>query len=70
MKHLKGLFPNTNVEVFKGLNHGQLLIDYPEEVAKKLYTIRKHSYYTLVAMPVFRAFYHFYLRPSQNIGTG
>lgn len=36
MKHLKGPFPNTNVEVFKGLNHGQLLIDYSEEVAKRI----------------------------------
>ena len=41
VKHLKGLFPNTTVEVFKGLNHGQLLIDYPEEVAKRIIHINQ-----------------------------
>ena len=34
VKHLKELYPNTNVKVFKGMNHGQLLIDNQEEVAK------------------------------------
>ena len=36
VKHLKKLFPNTNVEVFKGMNHGQLLIDNPEEIAQRI----------------------------------
>ena len=41
VKHLKGLFPNTTVKVFKGMNHGQLLIDYPEEVAKRIIHINR-----------------------------
>ena len=36
VKHLKKLYPNTKVEIFKGMNHGQLLVDYPEEVAKRI----------------------------------
>ncbi len=52
VKHLKGLFPKTNVEVFKGLNHGQLLIDYPEEVAKRIIHNQKtfllHSRYNAI----------------------
>lgn len=35
-KHLKALHPATNVEVFNGMNHGQLLVDHPEEVAKRI----------------------------------
>ena len=36
VKHLKKLFPNTDIEIFKGMNHGQLLIDKPEEVATRM----------------------------------
>ena len=36
VKHLKELYPKTTVEVFKGMNHGQLLIDHPEIVAKRI----------------------------------
>lgn len=36
VKHLKKLFPETIVEIFKGMNHGQLLIDFPEEVANRI----------------------------------
>ena len=32
-KHLKGLCPNAHIKVFKKMNHGQFLIDRPEEVA-------------------------------------
>ena len=35
-EHLKRLLPGTNVEVFKGMNHGQLLVDRPDEVAKRI----------------------------------
>jgi pimeloyl-ACP methyl ester carboxylesterase len=35
-RHLCTLHPDTHVEIFPGMNHGQLLIDYPEEVAKRL----------------------------------
>jgi pimeloyl-ACP methyl ester carboxylesterase len=39
VKHLKRLSPNVNVEVFKKMNHGQLLIDCPEEIAKRILLI-------------------------------
>ena len=32
-KHLKHLCPNTQIRIFKKMNHGQFLIDRPEEVA-------------------------------------
>ena len=35
-KHLESLCPDVKVEVFKKMNHGQLLIDYPEEIAKRI----------------------------------
>ncbi len=36
VKHLQRLYPDAVIEIFKGMNHGQLLIDNPEEVAKRL----------------------------------
>lgn len=36
VKHLKKLKPDVKVEIFKKMNHGQLLIDFPEEVAKRI----------------------------------
>jgi hypothetical protein len=36
VKHLKRLSPNVNVEIFKKMNHGQLLIDCPDEIAKRI----------------------------------
>ena len=38
-KHLCSLHPDTHVEVFPGMNHGQFLIDHPEEVAKRMIAI-------------------------------
>ena len=38
-KHLLALDPNVHVEVFPGMNHGQLLVDHPEEIAKRITTI-------------------------------
>lgn len=35
-KHLKELCPEVRIEVFKGLNHGQLLVDHPDRVASML----------------------------------
>ena len=35
-EHLLSLHPETSVEVFQGMNHGQLLIDHPEEVAARI----------------------------------
>ena len=36
VRHLRTLHPDTKVEVFKAMNHGQLLIDHPEEVADRI----------------------------------
>lgn len=46
-KHLLKLFPNTHLEVFPKMNHGQLLVDHPEEVARRIKDImfRIHSSY-------------------------
>lgn len=35
-KHLKALCPEAHIEIFKGLNHGQLLIDHPDQVAERI----------------------------------
>ncbi len=35
-EHLLTLLPSAHVEVFPGMNHGQLLIDHPDEVAKRM----------------------------------
>jgi len=39
VKHLLSLCPQAHIEVFQGMNHGQLLIDRPEEVARLIVTI-------------------------------
>ena len=36
VKHLLQLCPSALVEVFDGMNHGQLLVDHPDEVAKRI----------------------------------
>ena len=36
VKHLLSLCPQAHIEVFQGMNHGQLLIDHPEEIAKRI----------------------------------
>ena len=36
VEHLLKLCPSAHVEVFNGMNHGQLLIDHPVEVAKRI----------------------------------
>lgn len=35
-KHLLKLYPDARVEVFPKMNHGQLLIDHPEEIAARI----------------------------------
>ena len=39
VEHLLKLYPDTHVEVFPGMNHGQLLVDHPEEVARRILEI-------------------------------
>ena len=36
VKHLLVICPNVHVQVFDGMNHGQLLVDHPDEVAKRI----------------------------------
>lgn len=36
IRHLKTLYPDTQIEIFNRMNHGQLLIDHPEEVAARI----------------------------------
>ena len=38
-KHLCTIHPGTRVEVFPGMNHGQLLIDHPEETAGRIQSL-------------------------------
>lgn len=35
-KHLLRLAPNAQIDMFPAMNHGQLLIDHPEEVARRI----------------------------------
>ena len=35
-EHLLKLCPEAHIEVFPGMNHGQLLVDRPEEVARRI----------------------------------
>ena len=35
-KHLLALCPEAHIDVFDGMNHGQFLIDHPDEVAKMI----------------------------------
>ena len=41
VKHLKRLCPKAKIKIFKNMNHGQLLIDRPEEVANMIKSITK-----------------------------
>ena len=36
VKHLQSLFPAAHIEVFTKMNHGQFLIDHPDEVARRI----------------------------------
>ena len=38
-KHLKELYPAAQIEVFPKSNHGQLLVDHPEEVASRIISL-------------------------------
>lgn len=39
VKHLLSLCPDLHVEIFDKMNHGQLLVDHPEEVAERIVKI-------------------------------
>ena len=41
VEHLKKLCPEVHVEVFPKMNHGQLLVDHPEEVARRIEEITR-----------------------------
>ena len=36
VKHLLSLYPNAHIQIFPSMNHGQLLVDHPDEVAKRI----------------------------------
>ena len=36
VKHMLTICPSVHVQVFPGMNHGQLLVDHPDEVAKRI----------------------------------
>ena len=38
-KHLASLFPDVHIEIFPKMNHAQLLVDCPEEVANRIKSI-------------------------------
>ena len=38
-EHLKKLCPNAQIEIFPKMNHGQFLVDHPDEVAKRIKSI-------------------------------
>ena len=38
-EHLKKIYPAVKIEIFPKMNHGQLLVDHPEEVAKRIETL-------------------------------
>ena len=42
-KHLLAIYPNAHVQVFDGMNHGQLLVDYPEEIVKSIIELIDHG---------------------------
>lgn len=43
VEHLCKILPDSHVEVFKGMNHGQLLVDHPEEVARRILDFIDHQ---------------------------
>ena len=43
VEHLLKLCPSAHVEIFEGMNHGQLLIDHPDEVAKRIMNVLEYD---------------------------
>jgi pimeloyl-ACP methyl ester carboxylesterase len=42
-EHLCKIHPDTHVEVFPKMNHGQLLVDHPEEIANRILCINTNE---------------------------
>lgn len=36
VEHLKKICPDVHIEVFPKMNHGQMLVDHPEEIARRI----------------------------------
>jgi pimeloyl-ACP methyl ester carboxylesterase len=43
VKHLLSICPEVHVEIFPKMNHGQLLVDHPEEIANRIKAIGKRQ---------------------------
>ena len=43
VEHLLKLCPSAHVEIFEGMNHGQLLIDHPEEIAQRIMNVLEYD---------------------------
>lgn len=41
VEHLQKIYPEVHLEVFPKMNHGQLLVDHPQEVAKRIIEITR-----------------------------
>ena len=39
VEHLAKIYPSVHIEVFKKMNHGQMLVDHPDEVASRILSI-------------------------------
>ena len=42
-KHLAALYPNVHIQIFPKMNHGQLLVDHPDEVARRIGEITENK---------------------------
>ena len=38
-RHLLSIYPDSHIQIFQGMNHGQLLVDHPEQVAQRIIDI-------------------------------
>ena len=41
--HMQSILPAAHIEVFSKMNYGQLLIDHPDEVARRISEIALHN---------------------------
>lgn len=51
-KHLLSLYPQAHVEIFEGMNHGQLLVDHPEEIVQRIIQIISSSFVNRYFEPI------------------